>query len=440
MKRRLSLGVVCAFVVVGCTPGTDTTTGTELATTTVETAAPEQSTTSFVAETTLPAGTEELSQGLREEIARLIPLTEELRELTFVAPPTVAVLSSEELAARVIEQLETDYEEAEADEALYKLLGLVEPEFDLLGTLKALYGEQVAGYYDGDTEELVVTARRDDFSPLEEATLVHELTHALTDQVLAFNTRYDALFDNNQFDQGSAFQAVIEGDATLVETLFAQQLTPAEQQQFLEEAFAVDSTIFDQVPDFMQDSLLFPYNAGATFVQSVWQEGGFPALDAVYADPPASTEQIITPSDYGTDQPVEVDVADQALAGYELAYGSRWGELGFRLMFDQVLGGFDRAAEGWGGDSYDLYFNGTDALLVLVYQGDTESDGADMSDALGDYLAVITGNSEPVVDGSSRLYEGDDYFFVSRRAGQVLLLAAGDPVVGATARDWLPGF
>ena len=75
-------------------------------------------------------------------------------------------------------------------------------DFELLETILSLYGEAVAGYYDGDTGELVVTATQDEFSPLEEATIVHELTHALTDQVLEFNDRYNQLFDEQRLRRG----------------------------------------------------------------------------------------------------------------------------------------------------------------------------------------------------------------------------------------------
>jgi hypothetical protein len=393
--------------------------------------------------TTLPPGTEALPASLRAEIARLIPRTEELRELTFLEPPAIEVISTEELTERVVAQVSEEYEDVETDEALYQLLGLVPADYDLLDSLTLLYGEQVAGYYEGDTKELVVTARNDEFTPLEEATLIHELTHALTDQHHLFNDEFDRLFESDQFDRGSALQAVIEGDASLVETLFAQQLSPAEQQQFLEEAFNIDTTVFDTVPMFIQDSLIFPYEAGVSFIQSIWVDGGFAAIDELYANPPVSTEQVLTPSDYGTDEPLEVDAGDQEVEGYERSYGSTWGELGFRLMFDQVLGGASAASEGWGGDSYDVYFNGTDVLLVLEYVGDSPEDGSQMADALRDYFGVITGIGEPVVDAGpagGMVYEGEDYAFIASRGEQVLLVAAGDPVIGAMARGWYPEF
>ncbi|MGH8958080.1 MAG: DUF6782 family putative metallopeptidase [Acidimicrobiia bacterium] len=442
MKSRQVLIGAFLVTLAACTPDTSASTTTSSG----GSQPPSPSTTQGSAPTvapTLPPGTEVLPESLRAEIARLIPRTEELRELTFLEAPAIDVISTEELTQRVVEQVAEEYEDVETDEALYRLLGLVPPDYNLLDNLTMLYGEQVAGYYEGDTKELVVTARNDEFTPLEEATLVHELTHALTDQHHNFNTEFDRLFESDLFDQGSALQAVIEGDASLVETLFAQQLSPAEQQEFLEEAFNIDTTVFDSVPKFIQDSLIFPYDAGVSFVQSIWIEGGFDAIDELYASPPVSTEQVLTPSDLGTDLPAEVEVLDRELEGYERSYGSTWGELGFRLMFDQVLGGAETAAEGWGGDGYDVYFNGSDVVLVLEYFGDAGDDGAQMAEALGDYFQVITGISEPLVDegpAGGSIYEGETYAFVASLGGRVLLVAASDPATGAIARAWYPEF
>ena len=442
MKSRQVLLGAFFLALAACTPESSSSSSTS----SPEPQPPPSGTTQAAATTiapTLPPGTEVLPESLRAEIARLIPATEALRELAFLEAPAIDVISTEELTERVVAQVAEEYEDVETDEALYRLLGLVPPDYDLLDNLTMLYGEQVAGYYEGDTKELVVTARNDEFTPLEEATLVHELTHALTDQHHAFNSEFDRLFESDLFDRGSALQAVIEGDASLVETLFAQQLSPADQQEFLEEAFNIDTTVFDSVPKFIQDSLIFPYDAGVSFIQSIWIEGGFAAVDELYTNPPVSTEQVLTPSDFGTDPPAEMEVPDRELDGYERSYGSTWGELGFRLMFDQVLGGADRAAEGWGGDAYDVYFNGSEVVLVLEYVGDTPEDGPEMAEALRDYFQVITGISEPVMDegpGGGSIYEGDAYAFVGNLGERVLLVAAGDPAIGAIARSWYPEF
>ena len=158
---------------------------------------------------------------------------------------------------------------------------------------------------------------------------------------------------------------------------------------------------------------------------------------------PFPTEQIFTPDDLTTDQPQTVTIPAQTPEGYDLSYSSTWGELGFRLMFDQVLGGANSAVDGWGGDDYDVYFNGTDVLLVILYQGDAANDGPQMADALRDYFSVVTGIGEPEADtgpGAGAIYAGDDYAFVSNVGGQVLLVTASDPAVGAMARAWFPEF
>lgn len=441
VKPCFSFVAVVALALTACTPSASTTT-TIAATTTSSssTTLAESTTSSETTDTTLPAGTEELPEGLREEIARLIPIAEKIRGLEFLTPPQITVLTDEELKTRVVDQVTEDYVDHEVDEALYKLLGLVPADFQLIETVVSLYGDSVAGLYDGDTGELVVTATEDLFSPLEEATIVHEMTHALTDQVLDFNDRYNQLFDEQRYDEGAAFQALIEGDASLAELMYVQQLDAASQQEYLEDAFAVDMTVFDQVPPFMQDSLTFPYESGFGFVEHLFSEGGFEAIDAAYADPPISSEQIISPDHYPTDPPLAVELPVGELAGYEIAEVSTWGELGFRLMFDQVLGGADTAAEGWGGDAYRVYSNGDRVALAMVFTGDAPGDAAELAGALNEYVVVGMNLAEPVVEESSTTYTGDRYAFVATSGDEVVFIAASDPAVGPTVRGWFPGF
>jgi hypothetical protein len=417
----------------GATTSTTAGTTTAAASTTATTVQPSTS-------TSLPPGTEELPEALREDVARLIGVTQELRGLEFVTQPTITVVTDEELAARVRTQILEDYVDADVDEALYKLLGLVDPAFDLRQTVSDLYGEQVAGFYDGETEELVVPARDNEFTILQEVTLVHELTHALTDQVLDFHPRFTALHDQDRFDEASAFQALIEGDASLTEILFVEQMTPDEQRQFLDEAFDIDTSLPPGVPQFIEDSLVFPYETGFGFVAGIHGDGGFTSVDDAYASPPLSTEQVLDPSAYLEDLPQPVELPTGLLEGYEISYGSTWGELGFRLIFDQELGGQDDAAEGWGGDAYDLYFNGTDVAMILLYEGDRESDADEMYGALREYVTEAMDTGEPTPDGGGFSFSGNDYAFTALSGSRVAWVIAGDPVVGATVRSWLTDF
>ena len=428
-----------ALAVSGCIGSSVSTTTATTQTTTTEPGV-TSTTTGEEATTTLPTGTEELPEELRSEIARLIGVTEEVRGLQFVTAPVIEVVTDQELSDRVREQIEEDYEDVDVDQALYILLGLVEPTFDLRQTVSDLYGEQVAGFYDGETKELVVPARENEFSVLQQVTLVHELTHSLTDQVLDFHQAFSALHDEDRFDEASAFQALIEGDASLTEIRFVQQLSPAEQQQFLQEALTeVDDSVFAGVPEFIQDSLLFPYETGFGFVSQLFEVGGQEAVDQAYGEPPVSTEQVIDPDRYRSDLPRSVGELPGAPDGYELAYQSTWGELGFRLIFDQVLGGSDRAAAGWGGDRYSVFFNGSEAAMVLRYAGDSAQDAEELHQALEDYIGSAMNVGEATTDGAGSAYAGDDYAFLALAGEEVVWVVAGDPAVGALLRSQLTG-
>src|SRR5690606_2352224 len=159
--------------------------------------------------TTLPPGTEELPEEVRVELAALMAATESVRQLEFLEQPNVVVVTEDELAQRVREQLEEDLEDPPADQALYRLLGLIQPEVELGALYPDLYSEQVAGSCDGEAGELVVPMAEDGFTVLQRATLVHEVNHALPDQHYGFHDRYSELLDSDRYDEASALQALI---------------------------------------------------------------------------------------------------------------------------------------------------------------------------------------------------------------------------------------
>jgi hypothetical protein len=394
MTRVVASSLIVVLAVAACQGGsgvgtTATPPNTSVAPSTTTTP-PSSTTTSTPGPQATPpdlSGLEGLSPEARQQLEELIVTAEELRELVFIAPPTITVVSDEELEARVRQSIEEDIEDFPADEGLYKLLGLLDPQADLLTMLLDLYGEQVAGFYDGDTREIVVPSHEGGLSVLQRGTLVHELVHALTDQHFEFDGIFDEMIDEERLDQASAYQALIEGDAVLAEVLWVRGLTQRELGEFVAESLEADTTALEGVPQFIQDSLLFPYDAGLAFTETLYGSGGWSAVNEAYSQFPGlppSTEQVITPEDYRRDLPVEVDITPVALEGYELERTSTWGELGFRVMIDQVLGesAGDPAADGWGGDAYHQWFDGENAALLLVFRADTEADLEELEGAL----------------------------------------------------------
>jgi hypothetical protein len=428
VTRRLALVLACALVLGACTPDaadpTSTTAGSG------STTSPDATTSTTTGETTttLPEptwdelpGIDTLPEPVQEELLSLVRTTEEIRGLRFQEPPTIVVVTDEELEARVREQIEEESEDFPADEALYKLLGLLEPEVNLQTMLTELYGEQVAGYYDGDTGELVVPMREEGFSVVQRATMVHELTHALTDEQLQFHAAYTAMLDEDRLDQASAYQALIEGDASMSELLYLQTLEQDDIAEFFAEALDIDTTALDSSPAFIQDSLMFPYDSGLAWVQNHYLRDQWTTVNEAYGEMPGlpgSTEQIITPSDYERDLPQSFDTTAPPVPGYELERESVWGELGFRIMLDQVLGesvGID-AADGWGGDYYAQWYDGQNAALLILFEGDTDRDTEELRSALLAYAL------EAVAE--------EDYVWVEVIDGSLAFIAADQPPVG----------
>jgi hypothetical protein len=107
----------------------------------------------------------------------------------------------------------------------------------------------------------------------------------------------------------------------------------------------------------MISQLEFPYLAGATFVSQLWGSGDWQAVDDAYADPPASTEQVLHPEKY-RDREAPQRIADPGLAarmgdGWRSVESSTVGEAMLAIWLEELgaaAADADAAAAGWGGD------------------------------------------------------------------------------------------
>jgi hypothetical protein len=438
MSRRLLLILVLLLVMAACTGGADpsTTTSSEgPSSTTVTTAAGTTTTDDGATTTTAEAppvtepdlsGLEGVSDEVKAQLENLIRVAQEIRELPFLTPPTITIVSDDELEALVRQDIEEEAEDFPADESLYKMLGLLNENANFEQIVLDLYGEQVAGYYDGDTGEIVVPAREDGFSLLQQGTLVHELVHAITDQHFGFNDTFQTMIDEDRLDQATAYQALIEGDATLAEVLWVQTLTQGEIGEFLAESLQIDTASLDAAPRFLTESLIFPYDSGLAFIQDLYfQASGWTEVNEAYSvmpGLPASTEQVINPDDYTRDLPVEVSVPSVDVAGYELERTSVWGEQGFRILLNQGEGveTLATAAEGWGGDSYHQWYDGENAALLVTYVGDTQADVDELEDALLSF--------------ANQDFPEEKFAWVEQLDGTLYFIAADETPVGESIR------
>ncbi len=250
--------------------------------------------------------------------------------------------------------------------------------------------------------------------------MVHELVHALADQHHAYHVPLQEMSEGDRFDEASAYLALVEGDAQLAELLWIETLSQSELGQLAVELFQLDRSVFESAPLFIQDALIFPYDSGLNFVQSLYEGGGWASVDAAYATFPTlppSTEQVITPADLGRDLPLVVEIPDIEIPGYQLVVASSWGEFGFRIMLDQVVGAVDaaRAADGWGGDTYYQWFDGENAAIVIGIKTDSARDLVELEDA----LVAFAFESVPDEDFVWVETVGDILYFIAADEGQV---------------------
>jgi hypothetical protein len=278
---------------------------------------------------------------------------EQIRALRFRRLPRPAEVSPAQARRDGLEDLDRSYPAAQrrADEEVLKLLGLIKPAVDLRKVQASVFGDQVAGYYDPRSKRLrIVRGAQTSNRVLEETTLAHELTHALEDQRFGLG-----LDDTGGSDDAAlARLAMVEGSATAVMSTYMQRhFSSGETLGSLFSSLGQDT---GNLPPFVEAQLLFPYTAGARFVERLYRtgDGSWSLLNtAERYRPPASTEQVLHPEKYlAVEQPDRVrNRAGRVLgSGWRRLAAGTWGE----WATGQLLGD-PSAAVGWGGDRYELW-------------------------------------------------------------------------------------
>jgi hypothetical protein len=267
--------------------------------------------------------------------------------------------------------------------------------------------------------------------------VLHELMHALQDQYHDLAAKTRAVLATGNDDATSAWQSLVEGEATLVMTIRALRAHGLEGVLDVAVTQARDAsraTLLGQVeaaqdrakggsgdveravsalrtmPDYLFWSLHAPYFRGQYAVFRVEKEGGWGAVDALFDRPPTSTNQIFHPEKIAAgarDGPQAITLAANEIAG---ALGPSWrvlhsnvlGELGVFTLMDEKLppeppnpiasmhgessSRRARVAAGWAGDRYAGFEDAQTGAVAVVWKTlwDTEVDAAEFRAGLAD--------------------------------------------------------
>lgn len=300
-----------------------------------------------------------------------------------------------------------------ANERLYKALGLMPQDESLRDLSLDLLSGGVAGFYRNDQGKLYVVSRSGRIGGNEKITYAHEYDHALQDQTWTVFTDQDGVLDKGDWTMARA--AVYEGDATILMSQWAiGNATPEDLQDVIAAGTDPAQTAFlERIPAIMKEALLFPYMAGAAFVQASHAQGGWEAVDKLYARMPESTEQIIHPEKYAAGEvPVTVDLPDDLAArlgtGWSVPLEDTFGEFQTGIWLRE--GGVEvaaakDAAAGWGGDRLAV-IAGPDDAWAVAWQTvwDTPADAAAFETAATTALTKAAGMAQllPGVGGTTR--------------------------------------
>lgn len=326
---------------------------------------------------------------------------ERLRGLPAKTDVEMAPLTEEKIMELMERELAGQYtdEQFRGWEMSLKHLGMLPRKMKVREFFKALYVEQAAGLYDDETKSLYVSDKFDISKSFSKMILAHEICHALQDQNFNLTSSPIKRIDNDD-DRAMAALSVIEGDATLLMVEYFGDNPSWNMLLELPGMLMMDQSTLNSAPNFMVQSLLFPYMQGMQFVQydvnPLWpRQRKNRLLNSLHESYPRSTEQIIHPWKYfgrSPDEPTEIDLSG-LLEGDLLPESNRYesvaGEFGIKTMLMGKLKGdvIDTASGGWDGDRF--VFGGDidgDYALAWLSVWDTRQDAREFAEALIDYF------------------------------------------------------
>jgi hypothetical protein len=325
-------------------------------------------------------------------IARMLKRVEMARGFAATRAVPGVLLDRPALIARVKEHVTRELPpEAIRDEGLaLQLFGFIPTQFDYEAAEYRLLQDQLAGYYEpADGTMYMASDLGDDEA---EATLAHELVHALQDQRWKLGER--SKYRPGDGDRSEAVSALAEGDATsaMFDVMFAKS-APGSGKTAVD---LPDDVFAEQIrtgmnegpganaPHVMRTSLAAPYIYGTLFVHALRRRGGWDAVNRAWDDPPATSEQILHVDKWmAHEAPMAVPPPVFATLGpgWKSEDEDSEGELGTRIAFEEWMDPKTAAGAsvGWGGDRGVLLRNGDKAAFAwhLRYDpGKTSDDRA----------------------------------------------------------------
>ncbi|MDQ2996841.1 MAG: hypothetical protein M3R61_07280 [Chloroflexota bacterium] len=295
--------------------------------------------------------------------------------------------------------------------------------------------KSILGFYDQNSKQLVVVTERAQMGVRDKVTYAHEFTHSLQDQHYNLTALFARAEGNSDYHM--AIKGLVEGDATLTMGLYVRKnLTAMDIANYqLEEFESIDlsGALTGRSGPLTESAAYFPYQEGAAFVALLYQNGGWSTVSAAFKNPPRSTEQVLHPERYFSgDAPTSIQLPALRLNGWHSIAEDTLGELYLRIYLEHKLDFAQAipAAEGWGGDRYQVLGNSQGQVaLALQTAWDSPADAREFFDTYSTFVVALAGGNPQVLQADAthmRWQLAGRQFYLSLAGAQVLALHAPD--------------
>ncbi len=401
---------------------------------------------------------------LKAYVGRAMARVEFIRQKEFKRPVSVETLKREQYSELVRSQTGYTPSQRAWENQVWEAMFVTGEQADAGRQQTKLFQQRVAGFYLPGKDEIFVIS--DGKLVVDNATLVHELTHALQDQHVGLAS---SQFGGTTMDGRRGSDGLTEGEAAYVEARYVQRC--GDEWDCVETPGATQpKTPYGggRLPDFnlgMQVSIIQPYSDGPAYVASKVESGGWQAIQEAYRNPPKSSEQVIDPNEQN-DAPTPLRLGGQARNGWEL-YGKKGqngsqtvGETGIYTMFwyqgrtanNSVIewrqfenpesGQFDIfnytsvPSDGWANDRIWPYHKGDKRGYVWRTAWDTNEDATEFERA---YRDLLRGRNATQVAPGTWVVENGTFADAFRivRDGRTVTIVNGPTVNGVN--DIRPG-
>jgi hypothetical protein len=219
------------------------------------------------------------------------------------------------------------------DNAKFETTLTIGSETDSVDVRQSDTSNRVGGFYDFVSEEIVIVSDDPSSLTIDESVLAEELGHAIQDQQFDLSS-----YDRPTVDRDKGILGLIEGDIGFVVDRYLEACdTGAWTEPCVTDQ---GSTGGGGGADIANWALYFeqiqPYSDGPSFVQTVKEQGGWAAVDDLYADPPVTALHTVYPETYGVVEPRDIEVPDRSTDDWQRVTLAGVTATGERLTHDTL--------------------------------------------------------------------------------------------------------